>query len=69
MLEDTHVNILPSPIGLVLEMEHELNGWTGCLELTRSGECSQSWLVALLPEDCWKYLLFTGARSMRRALQ
>jgi hypothetical protein len=28
MREDTHVNILPSPKGLVLEMEHERSGWT-----------------------------------------
>jgi hypothetical protein len=45
MREDTHVNILPSPKGLVLEMEHERSGWTGC---------SRSWPVALLPEDCWE---------------
>jgi hypothetical protein len=62
MREDTHVNILPSPKGLVLEMEHELCGWISWLELTRSGECSRSWSVALLPEDYWNYLLFTGAR-------
>jgi hypothetical protein len=28
MREDTHVNILPSPKGLVLEMERELSDWT-----------------------------------------
>jgi hypothetical protein len=28
MREDTHVNILPSPKGLVLEIEHERSGWT-----------------------------------------
>jgi hypothetical protein len=28
MREDTQVNILPSPKGLVLEMEHERSGWT-----------------------------------------
>jgi hypothetical protein len=29
MREDTHVNILPSPKGLVLEMEHERSGAAG----------------------------------------
>jgi hypothetical protein len=54
MREDTHVNMLPSPNGLVLLMENELNGWTSWLELTWSGEYSWSWSVALLPEDCWE---------------
>jgi hypothetical protein len=54
MREDTHVNMLPSPKGLVLEMEHEGSDWTGWLELRRSGECSRSWPVVLLPEDCWE---------------
>jgi hypothetical protein len=34
MREDTRVNILPNPKGLVLEMEHERSGWTNWLELT-----------------------------------
>jgi hypothetical protein len=46
--------MLPNPKGLVLEMEHELNGWTSWLELTRSGEYPRRWAVALLPEDCWE---------------
>jgi hypothetical protein len=46
MREDTHVNILPSPKGLVLEIEHELSGWTSWLELIWSGECLRSWPVA-----------------------
>jgi hypothetical protein len=54
MREDTRVNILPRPKGLVLGMERERSGWTNCLELRRSGECSWSWPVALLPEDCWE---------------
>jgi hypothetical protein len=54
MREDIHVNILSSPKGLVLDMEHERSGWTSWLELRGSGECSRSWLVMLLPEDCWK---------------
>jgi predicted secreted protein len=28
MREDTHINVLPSPEGLVLEMERERSGWT-----------------------------------------
>jgi hypothetical protein len=51
--EDTHVNILSSPKGSVLEMEHDRSSWTSWLELTRSGECLQSWPVALVPEYCW----------------
>jgi hypothetical protein len=54
MREDTHVNILPSPKGLVLEMEHERSSWTSWMELRRSGEWSRSWPVALLSEDCWE---------------
>jgi hypothetical protein len=45
----TQVNILPSPKGLVLEMEHERSSWTSWLELTRSGKSSRIWLVALFP--------------------
>jgi hypothetical protein len=45
MREDAHVNILPSPKGLALEMEHERSDWTNWLELRRSGECSWSWPV------------------------
>jgi hypothetical protein len=69
MREDTHVNIMPSPKGLVLEMEHERSGWTNWLELRRSGECSRSWAVTLLPEDCWKCCSSRGVRLMRSVLQ
>jgi hypothetical protein len=55
MREDAHVNILPSPKGLVLEMERERSGWISWQEPRRSGECSRSWPVALLPEDCWEF--------------
>jgi hypothetical protein len=76
MREDTHVNILPSPKGLVLEMEHERSGWTSWLELRRSGEGLWSWPVVFLPEDCWECcsslgparwgVLFSEARWSRR---
>jgi hypothetical protein len=54
MREDTHVNMLPSPNGLVLGMEHKLSDWTSWLEMRRPGKCSRSWPVTLLPEDCWE---------------
>jgi hypothetical protein len=60
MREDTHVNILPSPKGFVLEMEHKRSGWTRWFERRQSGECSRSWPVALLPEDCWNCYFSLG---------
>jgi hypothetical protein len=76
MREDTYVNIMPTPKRLVPGMEHERSDWTSWLELSRSGECSRSWSVALLPEDCWECcsslgparwgVLFSVARWSRR---